>query len=115
MAKMIGFLAMEAIISRVSVPFCERPKTTSAPRIASARLRASVSTHAPTSTGSSRLAAFVDRALGVAEDDVLAWHAGSLDQLHAGDRRAPAPLQTSFVVAMSRRSGAGVHQARPAR
>jgi hypothetical protein len=41
---MIGFFAIEAIMSRVSVPFCERPKTTSAPRIASARLRASVST-----------------------------------------------------------------------
>ena len=27
MAKMIGFFAIEAIISFVSVPFCDRPKT----------------------------------------------------------------------------------------
>ena len=44
MAKMIGFGAMEATISGVRAPFTESPKKTSAPFMASARVRASVST-----------------------------------------------------------------------
>ena len=44
MAKMIGLGAMEATISGVRAPFTERPKKTSAPFMASARVRASVST-----------------------------------------------------------------------
>ena len=44
MAKMIGFFAIDAIMSGVSAPFADRPKTTSAPSIASASVRASVST-----------------------------------------------------------------------
>ena len=44
MAKMIGFFAIEATMSLVSVPFCDRPKTTSAPFIASASVRVSVFT-----------------------------------------------------------------------
>jgi hypothetical protein len=44
MAKMIGFLAIEAIISLVRAPLAERPKMTSAPSMASASERALVST-----------------------------------------------------------------------
>ncbi len=44
MAKMIGLGAMVATISLVSAPFTERPKNTSAPTMASAKVRASVST-----------------------------------------------------------------------
>ena len=42
MAKMIGLAAMDATISGVTAPFAERPKKTSAPFSASARLRALV-------------------------------------------------------------------------
>jgi hypothetical protein len=44
MAKMIGFGAIERIISGVSAPLADSPKKTSAPAIASASVRASVST-----------------------------------------------------------------------
>jgi hypothetical protein len=44
MAKMIGRSAMERTMSGVSAPFTDRPKKTSAPFTASARVRASVST-----------------------------------------------------------------------
>ena len=44
MAKMIGLGAMVATISGVSTPLAERPMNTSAPFMASARVRASVST-----------------------------------------------------------------------
>ncbi|MNJ77048.1 hypothetical protein D3C77_744600 [compost metagenome] len=43
-AKMIGFGAMERIISSVKAPFCDRPKTTSAPFMASVSVRLSVFT-----------------------------------------------------------------------
>ena len=43
-AKMIGFAAMTLTISGVTAPLAERPKKTSAPASASARLRALVST-----------------------------------------------------------------------
>ena len=42
MAKMMGLSAMAATISPVTAPFAERPKKTSAPTMASARLRASL-------------------------------------------------------------------------
>jgi hypothetical protein len=42
MAKMIGFFAIERIMSSVKAPRAERPSTMSAPSMASARLRASV-------------------------------------------------------------------------
>ncbi len=42
MAKMIGFGAIEATISRVTAPLTERPTKTSAPSIASSRVRRSV-------------------------------------------------------------------------
>ena len=44
MAKMMGLGAMEATISLVRAPFAERPRNTSAPTMASARVRLSVST-----------------------------------------------------------------------
>ncbi len=44
MAKMIGFGAIERIMSAVNAPLTERPKKTSAPSSASASVRASVST-----------------------------------------------------------------------
>jgi hypothetical protein len=44
MAKMIGFGAIEAIMPREKAPFTDRPKTTSAPSMASSRVRAEVST-----------------------------------------------------------------------
>ena len=44
MAKMIGLVGHRATISAVSAPLTDRPKKTSAPFIASARVRASVST-----------------------------------------------------------------------
>jgi len=44
MAKMIGFGAMERIISSVKAPFWERPNTTSAPFMASVSVRLSVFT-----------------------------------------------------------------------
>ena len=44
MAKMTGFGAIERTISSVSAPFTETPKKTSAPSIASARVRLSVGT-----------------------------------------------------------------------
>jgi hypothetical protein len=43
MAKMIGFGAIEAIMSRVNAPLTESPNTTSAPSMALSRLRAEVS------------------------------------------------------------------------
>ena len=42
-AKMIGFGAMERIMSSVKAPLADRPNTTSAPSSASASVRASVS------------------------------------------------------------------------
>ena len=42
MAKMIGFLAIDWIIASVSAPLADRPKTTSAPSMASASVRLSV-------------------------------------------------------------------------
>ena len=42
MAKMIGFFAIDWIMAGVSAPLAERPKTMSAPSIASASVRASV-------------------------------------------------------------------------
>ena len=42
MAKMIGFGAIRRTMSWVSVPFCDRPKNTSAPSIASISVRALV-------------------------------------------------------------------------
>ncbi len=44
MAKMIGFGAIEWTISAVSAPLADRPKNTSAPSMASASVRALVST-----------------------------------------------------------------------
>jgi hypothetical protein len=45
MAKMIGLIgAIERIMSSVSAPLTDSPKTTSAPSMASASVRASVST-----------------------------------------------------------------------
>ncbi len=44
MAKMIGLGAMDLTMSSVTAPFTDRPKKTSAPFMASARVRASVST-----------------------------------------------------------------------
>ncbi|MNE51454.1 hypothetical protein D3C80_1460850 [compost metagenome] len=43
MAKMIGLGAMEATISLVIAPLADRPSTTSAPTMASARVRSEVS------------------------------------------------------------------------
>ena len=43
MAKMIGWGAMERTISAVTAPLAERPRNTSAPTIASARVRWGVS------------------------------------------------------------------------
>ncbi|MNJ32891.1 hypothetical protein D3C77_275680 [compost metagenome] len=43
MAKMIGLGAMEATISLVIAPVADRPSTTSAPTMASARVRSEVS------------------------------------------------------------------------
>ena len=43
MAKMIGLAAIEAIISGVKAPLTDSPNSTSAPAIASASVRASVS------------------------------------------------------------------------
>ena len=43
MAKMIGLGAMEATISLVIAPLADRPRTTSAPTMASARVRCGVS------------------------------------------------------------------------
>ena len=43
MAKMIGLGAMEATISLVIAPLADRPSTTSAPTMASARVRSGVS------------------------------------------------------------------------
>ena len=42
MAKMIGLGAMEATISLVMAPLADRPSTTSAPTMASARVRRGV-------------------------------------------------------------------------
>ena len=44
MAKMIGWSAMEATMSWFTAPLTETPRKTSAPFMASARVRASVST-----------------------------------------------------------------------
>ena len=44
MAKMIGFAAIDLIMSGVNAPLTDRPKTTSAPSKASASVRALVST-----------------------------------------------------------------------
>ncbi len=44
MAKMIGLGAMVATISLVRAPLTDRPRNTSAPTMASARVRRSVST-----------------------------------------------------------------------
>ncbi|MNT57110.1 hypothetical protein D3C72_1944580 [compost metagenome] len=44
MAKMIGFAAIERIMSEEKAPFCDRPSTTSAPSMASFSVRRSVLT-----------------------------------------------------------------------
>ena len=44
MAKMIGFAAIDLIMSGVNAPLTDRPKATSAPLKASASVRALVST-----------------------------------------------------------------------
>ena len=44
MAKITGLGAMLAIISGVKAPFADKPRSTSAPTTASARVRSSVST-----------------------------------------------------------------------
>ena len=43
-AKMIGFAAIDFTMSMVNAPFCDRPKTTSAPSNACASVRALVTT-----------------------------------------------------------------------
>ena len=47
MANTIGCLAMLRTMSRSTAPFADRPKNTSAPAMASARVRASVATAWP--------------------------------------------------------------------
>ena len=87
MAKMIGLSAIDLHHLRASPrPWRRGRRTTSAPSIASASVRA---------VGLDRMrrlplvhalgAALVDHALGVAEDDVLGREADRLEQLDAGD------------------------------
>ena len=83
---MIGFGAIERIISSVNAPFADKPNTASAPAMASASVRA---------VGLRRMGRFplvhalgaapVDHALGVAQDDVVGRKAHRLEELGAGD------------------------------
>ncbi len=103
MAKMIGLSAIERTMSAVSAPFTDRPKKTSAPSIASASVRALVS------TAWSSFHSFIP-SLRPLWTTPLVSQSRMLSALKPiafiSDRQAmpaaPAPLQTSFVAAMSR-------------
>ena len=85
MAKMIGSLAIDLTMSLLTTLAADRPRKTSAPyerlgqraRVGLDRMRRLPLVEVG--------AAFVDHALAVAHDDIVAVHAHRLDKLGAGD------------------------------
>ena len=99
MAKMIGFSAIDFTMSCVTAPFTERPKKTSAPTRPRRACGLGLDRIAGFPLVHAFGAAFVDDALGVAENEVFRaesrWRCKSSRQAMPA---APAPLQTSLVV-----------------
>ena len=87
-AKMIGFLAIDLTMARVTAPLTDRPRNTSAPFMASSSVRDfGVDGMGRLPLVHALLAALIDHALGVAQDGVVVRQADGLDELQAGDRR----------------------------
>ena len=84
MAKMIGLSAIEATISRLTIPPAESPRKMSAPAITSVSVRALVFlANALLPRVHQLVAALVDHAFDIGDGDVLALHSYPHEQIEA--------------------------------